>query len=126
MKYQKFGHDQLSKGRLFMGIGASYFEEAKAYGIPFYSSSQERLQRLEEIIRKMWTEEPSASFVGKYYQIRTHTAIQNQYRNLHRLYDDSEDVARKRAQQFYIGIPEQQIRDKNLQYMEQQKMYQDK
>ena len=32
----------------------------------------ERLSRLEEaiqIIRKMWTEEPSASFNGKYYQI---------------------------------------------------------
>ena len=46
---------------------------AKAYGIPFYPPSQERLQRLEEaiqIIRKMWTKEPSASFEGKYYQIR--------------------------------------------------------
>src|SRR5215218_2621750 len=65
--------DVLSKGRLFMGIGASYFEEeARAYGIPFYPSTQERMQRLEEaiqIIRKMWTEEPYASFNGKYYQI---------------------------------------------------------
>src|SRR5215217_4645150 len=66
--------DVLSKGRLFMGIGASYFEEeARAYGIPFYPSTQERMQRLEEaiqIIRKMWTEEPYASFEGKYYQIQ--------------------------------------------------------
>ena len=30
--------DVLSKGRLFMGIGASYFEEeAQAYGIPLFS-----------------------------------------------------------------------------------------
>src|SRR5919198_4685020 len=69
--------DVLSKGRLFMGLGASYFEgESSAYGITStgsFPSNQERLLRLEEaiqIIRKMWTEEPSASFNGKYYQIR--------------------------------------------------------
>jgi F420-dependent oxidoreductase-like protein len=69
--------DILSKGRLFMGIGASYFEgESSAYGITStgsFPSNQERLLRLEEaiqIIRKMWTEEPTASFQGKYYQIR--------------------------------------------------------
>ena len=28
--------------------------------------------------------------------------------------DDSEEMARKRAQQFYIGIPEQQIRDREF------------
>jgi F420-dependent oxidoreductase-like protein len=64
--------DVLSKGRLFMGIGAAWNEqESTAYGIS-YPSNQERLLRLEEaiqIIRKMWTEEPSASFNGKYYQI---------------------------------------------------------
>jgi F420-dependent oxidoreductase-like protein len=65
--------DVLSKGRLFMGIGAAWNEdESHAYGIHFPPAS-ERLSRLEEaiqIIRKMWTEEPSASFNGKYYQIR--------------------------------------------------------
>jgi F420-dependent oxidoreductase-like protein len=65
--------DVLSKGRLFMGIGAAWNEqESTAYGIS-YPSNQERLVRLEEaiqIIRKMWTEEPFASFNGKYYQIR--------------------------------------------------------
>ena len=64
--------DVLSKGRLFMGIGAAWNEqESLAYGIS-YPSNQERLLRLEEaiqIIRKMWTEEPTASFNGKYYQI---------------------------------------------------------
>jgi F420-dependent oxidoreductase-like protein len=64
--------DVLSKGRLFMGIGAAWNEqESAAYDIS-YPSNQERLVRLEEaiqIIRKMWTEEPSASFNGKYYQI---------------------------------------------------------
>jgi F420-dependent oxidoreductase-like protein len=65
--------DVLSKGRLFMGIGAAWNEdESHAYGIHFPPAS-ERLSRLEEaiqIIHKMWTEEPSASFNGKYYQIR--------------------------------------------------------
>jgi F420-dependent oxidoreductase-like protein len=67
--------DVLSKGRLFMGIGAAWNEqESIAYGInsPF-PSYQERLNRLEEsiqIIRYMWTREPTCSFIGKYYQIR--------------------------------------------------------
>jgi F420-dependent oxidoreductase-like protein len=64
--------DVLSKGRLFMGIGAAWnVDEATAYGIPF-PPVKERMQRLEEavqIIRKMWTEE-SATFTGKFYQIR--------------------------------------------------------
>jgi F420-dependent oxidoreductase-like protein len=171
--------DVLSKGRLFMGIGASYFEEeAQAYGIPFYPSNQERLQRLEEaiqVIRKMWTEEPSASFEGKYYQIRNAycnpkpiqkpsppilvggsgerktlkivakyadacnlfgsietikrklNALMEHCKSIGRDYDsilktkldlvvidDSEEIARKRAQQFYRGIPEQLIRDREF------------
>ena len=64
--------DVLSKGRLFMGIGAAWNEdESRAYGISFPPTS-ERMSRLEEaiqIIRKMWTEKPTASFNGKYYQI---------------------------------------------------------
>ena len=62
--------DVLSKGRLFMGIGAAWNAE-EAYGIPF-PPVRERMRRLEEaaqIIRKMWTEERT-SFTGKYYQIR--------------------------------------------------------
>jgi F420-dependent oxidoreductase-like protein len=65
--------DVLSKGRLFMGIGAGWNEqESLAYGISL-PSNQERMLRLEEaiqVIRKMWTEEPYASFNGKYYHIR--------------------------------------------------------
>ena len=64
--------DILSKGRLFMGVGAAWNqEESFAYGIHF-PSAKERLLRLEEaiqLIRKMWTEEPTATFNGRYYQI---------------------------------------------------------
>ena len=64
--------DVLSKGRLFMGIGAAWnVQEATAYGIPF-PADPERFKRLEEavqIIRKMWTEERT-SFDGEYYKIR--------------------------------------------------------
>lgn len=64
--------DVLSKGRVFMGIGAAWNEEeSKAYGIPF-PGTQERFRRLEEavqIIRKMWTEE-TATFDGRFYKIK--------------------------------------------------------
>jgi len=64
--------DVLSKGRLFMGIGAAWnVDEATAYGISF-PPTKERMQRLEEavqIIKKMWTEE-NATFNGKFYQVR--------------------------------------------------------
>ncbi|MFB3890000.1 MAG: LLM class F420-dependent oxidoreductase [Candidatus Bathyarchaeia archaeon] len=64
--------DCMSKGRLFMGIGAGWFEtEAKAFGIPFYTVP-ERIKRLGEavqIIRGMWTSK-GFSFQGKYYQVK--------------------------------------------------------
>jgi F420-dependent oxidoreductase-like protein len=64
--------DVLSKGRLFMGIGAAWNqEESAAYGVPF-PSTKERFERLEEavqIIRSMWTQERT-TFDGKFYQIQ--------------------------------------------------------
>jgi F420-dependent oxidoreductase-like protein len=64
--------DVLSKGRLFMGIGAAWnVDEAQAYGIPF-PTVKERMQRLDEaaqVILKMWSEE-KASFNGKFYKIK--------------------------------------------------------
>jgi len=63
--------DVLSGGRLFMGVGAGWFEkEAEAYGIPHYDVPG-RLKRLSEalqIIRGMWSE-GSFSFEGKFYNI---------------------------------------------------------
>jgi F420-dependent oxidoreductase-like protein len=67
--------DVLSGGRLFMGVGAGWFEEeAEAYGIPHYDVPG-RLKRLGEalqIIRGMWSED-SFSFEGKFYKV--HKAI---------------------------------------------------
>jgi len=64
--------DVLSKGRLFMGIGAAWNEdEASAYGIPF-PNLKERMRRLEEavqVIRAMWTED-RASFEGRFYHLK--------------------------------------------------------
>jgi F420-dependent oxidoreductase-like protein len=64
--------DVISNGRLFMGVGAGWFEtEAKAYDILFYTIP-ERLKRLEEalqIINGMWTTD-QFSFQGKYYEIK--------------------------------------------------------
>jgi alkanesulfonate monooxygenase SsuD/methylene tetrahydromethanopterin reductase-like flavin-dependent oxidoreductase (luciferase family) len=64
--------DTLSKGRLFLGVGVSYFEgESFAYGFR-YPPDRERLLRLEEaiqLIRTMWTRKPTATFDGEYYQI---------------------------------------------------------
>jgi len=64
--------DVLSKGRLYMGIGAAWnVEESAAYGI-YFPSTSERFRRLEEavqIIRKMWTED-CTSFKGEFYEVK--------------------------------------------------------
>ena len=64
--------DNISNGRLELGIGAGVRKiEHVAYGYPF-PNSKVRIERLGEavqIIRKMWTQE-TTSFMGKYYQIR--------------------------------------------------------
>ena len=63
--------DQLSGGRLEIGLGAGWHEpEYKAYGIPFRPIG-ERLNMLEEgvqVVRKLTTED-RANFDGKYFQL---------------------------------------------------------
>ncbi len=63
--------DQISGGRVEMGIGGGWYEaEYLAYGYPFPRPSV-RLGELDEavqIMQKMWTE-PEASFSGKHYTI---------------------------------------------------------
>ena len=64
--------DVVSNGRLFMGIGAGWYErEFNAYGWTFPPRG-ERMKRLEEalqVITKMWTEE-APSFQGRYHTVK--------------------------------------------------------
>jgi F420-dependent oxidoreductase-like protein len=67
--------DQMSEGRVEVGIGAGWFErEHSAFGIPF-PSRRERFDRLEEqlaVITGFWDapEGQGFSFDGKHYQLR--------------------------------------------------------
>jgi len=64
--------DNISNGRLDLGIGAGVQKnEHDAYGFP-YKSSKVRIERLDEaveIIRKLWTEEKTI-YNGKHYTIK--------------------------------------------------------
>ena len=63
--------DQISNGRLVLGIGAGWFErEHQAYGFQF-GTAKERAKRLEEslqVITKLWSED-HPTFRGKYYTL---------------------------------------------------------
>jgi F420-dependent oxidoreductase-like protein len=63
--------DQVSGGRLDMGLGAGWFEtEYNMYGIPFPPPAQ-RIRELDEacqVLKLLWTQELS-DFAGKYYTL---------------------------------------------------------
>jgi len=64
--------DQISNGRVYLGIGAAWFEsEHRFYGFPFYSAKErtERLGEALEVITKLWTVD-HPSFEGKYYALK--------------------------------------------------------
>ncbi|GAA0326165.1 LLM class F420-dependent oxidoreductase [Actinoallomurus spadix] len=72
--------DQMSGGRVELGLGTGWFEEEHtAYGIPF-PSLRERFDRLEEqlqIVTGLW-EKPigkAFSFDGEYYQVADSPAL---------------------------------------------------
>ena len=64
--------DQMSGGRVELGIGAGWFEaEHTAYGIPFPDTGK-RFDRFEEqlaIITGLWATEGGFAFDGKHYQV---------------------------------------------------------
>ncbi len=69
------GVDQMSRGRLELGLGAGWFEdEHRAYGIPFGSGVGERFDRLEEqleIVTGLWATPDGSSYTfhGKHYHL---------------------------------------------------------
>ncbi|MGN6637213.1 MAG: LLM class F420-dependent oxidoreductase [Oryzihumus sp.] len=73
--------DEMSGGRVELGLGAGWFEaEHAAYGIPFPEKVGERFDRLEEqlaVITGLW-ETPAGerfSFEGKHYQLTDSPAL---------------------------------------------------
>ena len=74
------GVDQMSGGRVELGLGAGWYEaEHAAYGIPFPSTA-ERFDRLEEslaVITGLWATPPGEDFAfdGAHYQLRDSPAL---------------------------------------------------
>jgi len=74
------GVDQMSGGRVELGIGAGWYEaEHTAYGVPF-PSVQERFDRLEEqlaVITGLWRTPPGErfSYAGRHYTLADSPAL---------------------------------------------------
>ncbi|MET9609460.1 LLM class F420-dependent oxidoreductase [Streptomyces sp. NPDC006512] len=70
--------DQMSGGRIELGLGAGWFEEEhKAYGIPFPAERMSRLEEQLAIVTGLWATEPGAAFDyrGTYYQVENSPAL---------------------------------------------------
>ncbi|MFE3944136.1 LLM class F420-dependent oxidoreductase [Streptomyces sp. NPDC059118] len=70
--------DQMSGGRVELGLGAGWFEEEhKAYGIPFPKEKFGRLEEQLEIITGLWATGigETFSFDGTYYQLTDSPAL---------------------------------------------------
>ncbi|MFE7567607.1 LLM class F420-dependent oxidoreductase [Streptomyces sp. NPDC057539] len=70
--------DQMSGGRVELGLGAGWFEEEhKAYGIPFPKEKFPRLEEQLAIVTGLWATETGRtfSFDGTYYQLTDSPAL---------------------------------------------------
>ncbi|MFD9794642.1 LLM class F420-dependent oxidoreductase [Streptomyces sp. NPDC059070] len=70
--------DQMSGGRVELGLGAGWFEEEhKAYGIPFPKEKSARLEEQLAIVTGLWATETGKTFThdGTYYQITDSPAL---------------------------------------------------
>jgi F420-dependent oxidoreductase-like protein len=74
------GVDQMSGGRVELGLGAGWFEaEHRAFGIPF-PPLKERFDRLEEqlaVITGLWSAEPGSAYEhdGSHYSVSDHPGL---------------------------------------------------
>ncbi|MFK0251998.1 LLM class F420-dependent oxidoreductase [Streptomyces sp. NPDC090445] len=70
--------DQMSGGRIELGLGAGWFEEEhKAYGIPFPAERMARLEEQLAIVTGLWATEPGAvfDFAGTHYRVENSPAL---------------------------------------------------
>ncbi|HUY08203.1 MAG TPA: LLM class F420-dependent oxidoreductase [Candidatus Dormibacteraeota bacterium] len=72
--------DQMSQGRVDLGIGAGWYAaEHAAYGVPFPNPAErfERLAEQLEILTSLWAtpEGSTYSFVGRHYQLKASPAL---------------------------------------------------
>ncbi|MEU6295186.1 LLM class F420-dependent oxidoreductase [Streptomyces erythrochromogenes] len=70
--------DQMSGGRIELGLGAGWFEEEhKAYGIPFPADRMSRLEEQLAIITGLWATAPGATFdyAGDHYRVENSPAL---------------------------------------------------
>ncbi|MFC9584311.1 LLM class F420-dependent oxidoreductase [Streptomyces yangpuensis] len=70
--------DQMSGGRVELGLGAGWFEdEHKAYGIPFPADRMSRLEEQLAIVTGLWATEPGATFdyAGNHYRVENSPAL---------------------------------------------------
>ncbi|MFC9813270.1 LLM class F420-dependent oxidoreductase [Streptomyces virginiae] len=70
--------DQMSGGRVELGLGAGWFEEEhKAYGIPFPADRMSRLEEQLAIVTGLWATAPGATFdyKGDHYRVENSPAL---------------------------------------------------
>ncbi|MEU5362387.1 LLM class F420-dependent oxidoreductase [Streptomyces sp. NPDC005925] len=70
--------DQMSGGRIELGLGAGWFEEEhRAYGIPFPKEKFARLEEQLEIVTGLWQTEPGKTFDfhGTHYDLTGSPAL---------------------------------------------------
>lgn len=86
--------DQISRGRLLMGVGRSGNPRAyAAYGVP-YTESRDRFYETLDVLKRAWTL-PSFSFHGKYHHFDEARAVPRPYQSPHppiRIAGASEDT----------------------------------
>ncbi|MEW2141154.1 LLM class F420-dependent oxidoreductase [Streptomyces sp. NPDC005409] len=70
--------DQMSGGRIELGLGAGWFEEEHtAYGIPFPADRMARLEEQLAIVTGLWATPPGATFdyEGSHYRVENSPAL---------------------------------------------------